>query len=727
MAVAESMGASQRRFVVGLNVAVNVLLALIVVALLVWAAGRYGGQVDMSSAGANSLSSRTLKLLASLDGNITLTGLYSTALKEIRPHAEKHRNAVADIFDLYENAADGRITARMIEPSEDTAAVNELLARLRAKPEYADEAKAHIDALARYGELQGDLATLLQTELDQLKAVRAAEQQTLGNVAEPGIIERNLQVLIEAAQSLDADLVQLQSGEIPRYDQAVAAVREHLSQVKKALELGRDWMARQGGAIPGISPSSAEFFRTAGQRYNDLLQRATAILNDTENLEPLKLEEAYGQLTAGQVVVVETADKVAVLSQEDVWPFRTDRNAPPPADGDNREFAGEQAISSAILRLTQTERTAVVFVRFGGMPLLEVDPEQFNPMMGRMPEAPFGQIKAAMERENFIVREWDVQATTDPPVIADAARMVYVVFPPPPQRQQVGQPPAPGMSPEQKEAVLNAVDTAGTSMFLVGWRPPASPFGGPAPSYPYADYLKQTWGVEARPEFLTMQFAPNPDREGVYMPASREATTLTSDAFRFTKQSIAAPLKSLPGALESAVPLQIVGGDAAPEGVAVEPIIETADSGDIWAFSDVMRIQNDFQQKQGTQRYEDDLPAPFPLAVAASRGDAKRLVVIGSEQFASNQLLSAGQLMLSGGGLVVAKLYPANQDLMINALHWLTGEADRIAVGPRSADVRRLDKLEEGPEATFCRVFLVGIWPGLALVAGAVVWLVRRR
>ena len=41
--------------------------------------------------------------------------------------------------------------------------------------------------------------------------------------------------------------------------------------------------------------------------------------------------------------------------------------------------------------------------------------------------------------------------------------------------------------------------------------------------------------------------------------------------------------------------------------------------------------------------------------------------------------------------------------------------------------VPRLDKLEQGPVATFCKVFFVGIWPGLALLVGFGVFLVRRR
>lgn len=74
----------------------------------------------------------------------------------------------------------------------------------------------------------------------------------------------------------------------------------------------------------------------------------------------------------------------------------------------------------------------------------------------------------------------------------------------------------------------------------------------------------------------------------------------------------------------------------------------------------------------------------------------------------------------------LGSLYPANSDLLINALHWLTGEADRIAVGPRRAELPRLSNLRESTAAALPWV-LVGVWPAVALVVGLGVWFVRRR
>ena len=97
-----------------------------------------------------------------------------------------------------------------------------------------------------------------------------------------------------------------------------------------------------------------------------------------------------------------------------------------------------------------------------------------------------------------------------------------------------------------------------------------------------------------------------------------------------------------------------------------------------------------------------------------------------SEHFAEDSFAQASGLQQRGNSLVLGPLYPANSDLLINALHWLTGEADRIAVGPRKGDVPRLTGLTEAWSARMPWI-LVGVWPALALVAGLGVWLVRRK
>ncbi len=726
MAVGKGMTAGKAGVVYGLNVAFTIVLAFVLGGVVVWAAGTYGGRGDLTRTGVNSLSPRTEQLLDALDQNVTITGLYSTALKEVRPHAEKHQKRVADLLDLYETAGRGTVTTSMIDASKSPTQVTALLARLKEKPSYKDAAKPHAEALEAFPALSARLVELMQGELNEINGLHSTDP-ALANVRPLSIIERNLQVVVREAQSTEADVQALQADEIPRYGQALYAVTCHLEQVKAGLQDAMDWMKASGMGTPGISPDTKSFFAAAPTRCATALGGLQALLKQTEDLAPVELEDVYETLKRGQTILVETEQEATVLAQDDVWPWRTDRNAPPPPDGDMRDFTGEQAISSAILKLTQKTKTAVIFTRFGGESLLTAAAPT-NPMMMRMPQAPYGILNDLLQKENFITQEWDVQAQPDPPEIAEAARFIYVVFPPkaPPQQNPMRPSPVPRINAEQKQRIYAAVKEAGMAVFLTSWMPPSSQFMPMPEKYEFNEYLKSTWGVAVDDTHLALQFAVNPQRAGLMLPASR-SLILASQIFHYTDHPIGAPLKGLPAALQAVAPLRIVGGDDSPEGVTLETIVEVNDTEDVWAISNLTRINEDLQKNQGTRRYDDDIPAPFPLGVSATDSEDRKLVVFASDSFVSDSVVNMAQMVMVGGTLRLAKLYPGNTDLFVNTLHWLTGNADRIAVGPQRGDVPRLDKLEEGSTLTFTRAFLVGIWPGLALLVGAGVWLLRRR
>lgn len=727
MAVSTGMSASARRTVYGLNVLLAVALLIVLLVIVNWAARAFGGRLDLTSTGVNSLSPRTTKLLAGLDKNITITSLYSLALKEIRPHAEKHKQAVEDLLDLYETAGRGHVATFHIDPGEQPDKVAELLKRLAEKPAYKDESKPHAEALTGFGQIDEQLSALVQSELPKIEGFAKADPR-LNRLPELAILARALRQIVSEGQSVKQDVQELQADEIPRYGRAIELVRDHLTSARTSLQTTIDWMTGDAQKLSWLAEDARAWFAECKPRYAPVLEALDAQIAAVKDLKQVELEQLYESLKAGQTVLVETPEKARVLTQEDVWPYRSDRNTPLPADGDPREFAGEQAISSAILQLTQTEKTAVIFVRFGGGALLEPDFSQMNPM-APPPEAPFGALRTLLDKANFATAEWDVQAQPDPPAVEGAARKVFVVFPPrEPQSPNPMQPPrTPPISDEQKQRITSAVAGSGMAVFLVGWQPPSNPMM-PFPSpYAFADYLKKDWGIEVKSTHLVVHFAPNPQREGVWIPASRNPTVVTSEAFRFSDQPIGKPLQSLPAGLQYAAPLALVEGAEKPAGVSAEPIISVAKSEDVWAIANLSRTDEDFQKQQGTHRYDDDLPSPFPLAVAATKEGDGKLVVIASEQFAADAMLQMASLVQVGNSLQVAQAYPANADLLINSLHWLTGDADRIAVGPQKGAVPRLDQLKEGPVATFWRAFLVGIWPASALLAGALMWFVRRR
>jgi hypothetical protein len=730
MALSIGMQASQRRIVYGLNVLFNIVLAVAVAALAVWAAGRFGGRADVSSARLNSLQPRTLSLLRGLNQDVTLTALYSTLLKDVDPYAEKRRTRVADLLALYEGSSRGRVTARTLDPRKDEAQVNELLRRIADKPLHRDESKTHRELLEQFSPLSKQVVQLCEAESEALETLLKTDAR-LARVPQVTSVRLAFQQLIREASEAARDIEEAQSRALKRYGTATRAMKEFLSVAQTSLQSVQTWMTGDAQAHAGLGPEALEFLRGASARYASVLSALGEILPRLEQLPELKLDTLITTLAGGSTIVVETPEAAEVLSLNDVWPFRTDQNVPAPADGDPRDFAGEQAVSSAILKLTQKEKTAVIFTRCGGQPLLRPDFSNLNLMnLQQLPRAAYQQMNEILQRQNFLTEEWDVAADATPPRPEGAARTIYIVFPPaPPQRTNPMQPmPSMGITPEQRQAIESAVEESGRSVFLVGWQPPP---GGP---YAFADYLRNTWGVNARTDHLAVQFIPHPQKPGYWWPAnSRDLALMTTEVISFTRHEIGSPLASLPGALYMVAPLEkapaaSTATTSAPAGVQVEVVAEVPRTEDVWATSEIMRvIEEDLQRERGTRRRPEDIAPPFPVILAASKDDGDRTVIIGSERFAADEIAQSQGLTISSAGFVAYPLYPANADLLVNALHWLAGEADRISVGARRTDVPRLDRLAKGGQTLFWQIFLVGIWPGLILSVGVGVWMIRQR
>src|SRR5262245_12081649 len=360
---AVAMQASTRRFVYGTQVLITVLLAVAVVSMAVWLAERFSGRLDMTSAGRNSLSPRTRQLLGDLKTNITLTGTYTTALKEVRKFAEKHRNMVRDLLDLYETAGKGKVATVMIDPNASPGEVSKLLKRLVEKSAYKDEANPHREAIKTFPELNKRIADVVKSESEAIDALAQKDQQLKKATALYGLRIELMRVQQDSTKA-ERELEQLtEKEEIPRYGQAIELARKNLTAAKSAFAALQDWMTRDGVNMPGIQPETSKFFQGAADRYKDITSAIEAELTKTNDLKRVKFEEIYDSLKNGECILVETDSEAVVIPQYEVFVSRGDRAGPPSEDGDQSEFNGESAVSSAILRVTQKQKTAVIFVR----------------------------------------------------------------------------------------------------------------------------------------------------------------------------------------------------------------------------------------------------------------------------------------------------------------------------------------------------------------------------
>src|SRR5262245_36174501 len=141
-------------------------------------------------------------------------------------------------------------------------------------------------------------------------------------------------------------------------------------------------------------------------------------------------------------------------------------------------------------------------------------------------------------------------------------------------------------------------------------------------------------------------------------------------------------------------------------GWVVTSLLRTSDQG--WAERDLQDLNGAVSKGPG------DGPGPVSVGVAAEKkaaagGKDARMVVIGNSRLAHNQFVGAG----------------AGLDLMLNAAGYLVGQEEQIGIAPREPEQVRLSM--SGNQERAVALFTLFGMPGLAIVAGVVVWLFRRR
>jgi ABC-type uncharacterized transport system involved in gliding motility auxiliary subunit len=147
-----------------------------------------------------------------------------------------------------------------------------------------------------------------------------------------------------------------------------------------------------------------------------------------------------------------------------------------------------------------------------------------------------------------------------------------------------------------------------------------------------------------------------------------------------------------------------------PSGVTVEVLFKSNDNS--WG-------ETDLDSKQASFDPAKDLKGPLPLAVAATKeikpssnnGPAvkARIVVGGTSNYPINAYFPA----------------QGNGNLFLNSVSWLAQDEDLISIRPKPANDRRI-VLSQSQLATI-RLLTVFILPGIALIAGIIVVVNRRR
>ncbi|MCH7592021.1 MAG: Gldg family protein, partial [Planctomycetes bacterium] len=625
-----SQASGARRLFVGTNVMVAVILAVAVVVVAQVIAYSIPQRWDMTSSGVNSLSEGTENLLRGLDANVRITSLYFETDREDEDQP-RYRRSVQDLIDLYEATNRSKIAAEWVNPLKDREKLVALLDRLAEKTVFKEELGAYRERVDKYtNELDGQLRALIQSELSQIADADAGAGGQMSGGATQAALAPVEQLMSRLSGTLESTREQIDGFSLsdqPQYSAAKMTLSSLYRQVSKALKDVNQFGTEQLQRNPDLSPAESQFLKSAGNRYADLVAALEGEITKLNELEPLKFDDLVSQLQpTANPILVETDDDARVVDFSSTWPSVQQGAG---AGFKSRAFKGEEKLTSAILRATHKEQTAVVFARYGGPP----------PFMGGFmpgqPPAPYSAMKQQLEDTNFIVRDWDLKTGETPPVIDPApTRTIYVVMKPTaPKRGAMGRPSleAP-FGPNHREAVLKAVGESGRALFVAGWYP--GPFGPIPSTYEYNDYLSGDWGIKVDTSALLLQavsIAP-----GKYA-ASRNFYMIGN--VEVSDHDIVSGAASRQVTLPWSTPLDLTG--ETPEGVAIETVMNLPARDGLWGVKDIQKYQQQLTTREYLTKVDGDLEGPFTLAVAATK-DGRRPLIIDADERARGLTRMAG-------------------------------------------------------------------------------------
>ena len=455
------------------------------------------------------------------------------------------------------------------------------------------------------------------------------------------------------------------------------------------------------------------FLRGAGARYADMAATLEGEVTKLDELEPLTVDEILRDLgPTANAILVRSEQDVRVVPFSDVWP-QVEQGA---ARFENRSFNGEAKLTSAILRATHKEQTAVVLVRFGGPPLT------IGGFMPGQPKPDMAQMKEHLEDANFIVEEWDLKTTTEPPVIEPApTRTIFVVLKPsPPATDQFGRPNPEDVpfGEKHRKALIDAMGENGRAMFIAGFAPGGNPMMPMPSSYEYGDYLKSAWGIDVQTDQLLIDVTNV--GPGEYQIMRRDFYVMRD--FGYEDHLITDTVRKRQLALPICSPLKLA--ETLPEGVKVERLVQTPKRDGLWAVADISTYIEQANRREPFARAEGDQEEAFDVAMALVHGDSK-IVVVGSLEFAFDGVAMAMGLVSTGQSLAIRPINPGNITLFVNALHWLDDNTEFMNVGEKIAAGTL--EIESASARTVVKALTIIVLPAVVLVLGVIVWSVRRR
>lgn len=713
----------------------NVLLVCVVVVVLalvvIWLGQMFDHRTDTTTAGLYSLKPQTVSIIKNNKQPIKLVSLLTktkqTGVREDRNTPEVDRiQPVIDLMEEYQDKGKN-ITYEVIDPATQPAKVEQLIEQVMDK--YGGEVKKYREFIHDFlGETEkGKTAgsqTRPATTYDQLKA----------QVEE---LNGEMKKLVESAPDVSQEMyimLSIASQTVQRFPEQMDDVKEGSSRLLKqqppdlkgavdAIDSGLQRLSTLLGPViesfksaegdKKLDPKLKKFIDTTMPQFQKLKDAADAQIAKIKGLGDLKLDTVRETLKHGDAVLVMGETEMKAVPMDKIWQTPQDVRGYTPEGKTRPRFAGEQQITSAILSLTIKQKPKVCFIRPGGPPWTTAG---FPPIQDARP---FSEIASRLRDYNFDVVEKDLSGTW-----AMQAQMRQQFAPPEPSDDEI------------KDAIWVVIDL----------NPQQSPMGGaPTALAPkLADHLKgggsalvlcppredaltealSPFGITVDPQHLIVheQVTGGPESSDPLEQALKEpAVFFLHD---WGDHAITRPINGLEGIM---IPMLPVKYEPKPgyTGAALIPVPQTLK---VWGEGNLESLSGDKPIEYNPPKPGEnngDILGPFHVGAAVEKVNGPRLVVIGAFQFPMDRLLLWPDTTLAKQHIYAAR-FPANGELFMNSIFWLSRQDAMISISPMAMETPRIGDIPKN-SLNFWRigVLLVGL-PGLVILAGIFMFAARR-
>jgi hypothetical protein len=681
----------------GANVALSIIVVILLAGLVTYLAQKFSKRVDTTEAGLYSLKQQTVNLIKDNKQKIKLVSLYSA--KDAQDKPNPYAGPVQDLIEEY--ARKGKnIEAESIDPVKEPTRTDTLVKEAISK--YGGAVKSYTDFLAEFNKTQ-----------EQLKEMTSAEAAALADVSTDSLNE-DLEALVNTVrESIPQSVSRIKErtdrvlkGKYPDYKALVDQIKDSLDSLSRT-EAAIVKIEKQYQNEASAPQAVKDYLAKSPERHEAIQKLADDTIKKIDGLGELKVGELQQAIKSEDLILVLGDTDWRVINPNQVWVADTSEVAKSFAEGQDLkpQFAGEQAVTTAILSLTSGSKPKVVFIRPGGAPLTTPG---FPPFQRG---GPFSELGEKLRDYNFDVLEKDISGQ-----YAMQAQMQGQQAPPEPSDEEIKDavwivldlPSQMGPAPDMAKKVEEHLKAGGAALVLTA-----------ADSSGLSETLKQ-YGIDVVNDATIVHEAISADRaRSGDFAEDVQRSPVVFVLNKYGDHMLTQPLRSLDFVVARAAPVKTI----ATPGVKTTPLLPIPQNLKNWGERDSQSISDDKPKFDETGPNADVPPPLFAGAVAEK--DKTRLVVIGNLYGFTNQALTLPDEEMLKRGILVSR-FPGNGELFANAVFWLDRMEPMIAISPAAMQVSRIADMSDTSLAFWRVGVLMILLPGLVVAAGIMMYFARR-